>query len=449
MHGLAQRMPLLIDEADGTLDAFPQARRSAMRGVSSKSCKGLYKSILNRARCDQWNAQAGGEPRYFMSAEDLTCQAGLAVQQDLALVALLGLTHCERNGHHYVDGLAARRRPSSRPSPLAHPRPLRRATARRACASATGGSTRRSLNRASPARPDLDWRRRRGLSPDYFQGDTAMAHTTTRHHHARRHRPHGHEPAPDPLDRRDPRAGRRDAVERRPVMPDPILVGRNGDKIEALAQAHGIERWGTDLDAALANPDDTVFFDAGTTQMRADAARQGDQRRQARLLREADRHQPATRRVELARLAQGCRHQARRGAGQAVPARPAQARACCVDAGFFGRMLSVRGEFGYWVFEGDLQPTQRPSWNYRKEDGGGIILDMLCHWRYVLDNLFGEVKCVSCLGATHIPERVDESGKPYQATADDAAYATFELGGRRHRADQHAPGARACGATTS
>ena len=95
-----------------------------------------------------------------------------------------------------------------------------------------------------------------------------------------------------------------------------------------------------------------------------------------------------------------------------------------IDSGYFGRILSVRGEFGYWVFEGDLQPAQRPSWNYRKEDGGGIILDMLCHWRYVVDNLFGAVKSVSCLGATHIPLRSGEDGKPYDATADDAAYAT-------------------------
>ncbi len=99
------------------------------------------------------------------------------------------------------------------------------------------------------------------------------------------------------------------------------------------------------------------------------------------------------------------------------------------DAGFFGRILSVRGEFGYWVFEGDWQAAQRPSWNYCKADGGGIILDMLCHWRYVLDNLFGEVRAVSCLGATHIPERVDEKGNAYRADADDAAYATFELEG--------------------
>src|SRR5204863_2945631 len=100
-----------------------------------------------------------------------------------------------------------------------------------------------------------------------------------------------------------------------------------------------------------------------------------------------------------------------------------------LDAGFFGRIFAVRGEFGYWVFEGDRVPAQRPSWNYRKKDGGGIILDMLCHRRYVLDNLFGEVQAVSCLGATHIPYRCDESGKKYKATADDAAYATFKLAG--------------------
>jgi predicted dehydrogenase len=100
-----------------------------------------------------------------------------------------------------------------------------------------------------------------------------------------------------------------------------------------------------------------------------------------------------------------------------------------IDSGFFGRILSVRGEFGYWVFEGDIISPQRPSWNYRKEDGGGIILDMLCHWRYVLDNLFGGVKAVSCLGATHIPERVDEAGNTYACTADDSAYSTFELEG--------------------
>ena len=99
------------------------------------------------------------------------------------------------------------------------------------------------------------------------------------------------------------------------------------------------------------------------------------------------------------------------------------------DRGFFGRIFSVRGEFGYWVFDGETTQAQRPSWNYRKEDGGGIIMDMLCHWRYVLDDLFGPVRAVSCLGATHIPRRWDEAGRPYDATADDAAYATFQLEG--------------------
>ena len=100
-----------------------------------------------------------------------------------------------------------------------------------------------------------------------------------------------------------------------------------------------------------------------------------------------------------------------------------------IDSGYFGRILSVRGEFGYWVFEGDWRKAQRPSWNYRKADGGGIILDMLCHWRYVMDNLFGSVQSVSCLGARHIPERWDEQGQRYDADADDAAYSTFQLAG--------------------
>ena len=209
------------------------------------------------------------------------------------------------------------------------------------------------------------------------------------------------------------------------VMPDPILIGRNADKIAALAQAHGIERWSTDLDKALANQEDTLFFDAATTQMRpsllAKAIHLGKdiycEKPVATNLKEA---------TDIYKLAQskGIKH----GVVQDKLFLPGLMKHKMLrDAGFFGRMLSVRGEFGYWVFEGDLQPAQRPSWNYRDEDGGGIILDMICHWRYVLDNIFGEVKSVSCLGATHIAERIDESGKKYQATADDAAYATFEL----------------------
>jgi predicted dehydrogenase len=213
------------------------------------------------------------------------------------------------------------------------------------------------------------------------------------------------------------------------VMPDPILIGRNAEKIEALAKANGISRFGTDLDQALANKEDTVFFDAGTTQMRptllAKAIQAGKhvycEKPIATNLNEA---------VEIARLAEksGVKH----GAVQDKLFLPGLRKLDMLrKAGFFGKMLSVRIEFGYWVFEGDLQPIQRPSWNYRKEDGGGIILDMVCHWRYVLDNLFGEVQSVSCLGATHIPTRWDEANKPYECTADDAAYATFELKGHQ------------------
>jgi predicted dehydrogenase len=211
------------------------------------------------------------------------------------------------------------------------------------------------------------------------------------------------------------------------VMPDPILIGRNAEKIEALARAHGIARWSTDLDAALANPEDTVFFDAGTTQMRPRLLAKALRARKhvycekpiATTLGEA---------VEIAKLAEksGLKH----GAVQDKLFLPGLRKLDMLRrAGFFGRMLSLRLEFGYWVFEGDLQPIQRPSWNYRAEDGGGMILDMMCHWRYVLDNLFGQVKSISCLGATHISRRWDEDGKPYQATADDAAYAIAELVG--------------------
>ena len=213
------------------------------------------------------------------------------------------------------------------------------------------------------------------------------------------------------------------------VMPDPVLIGRNAEKIEALARAHGIERFGTNLEAALANPEDSVFFDAGTTQMRptllAQAIRAGKhvycEKPIATNLNEA---------VQVCQLAQasGLKH----GAVQDKLFLPGLRKLDMLRrSGFFGRMLSVRIEFGYWVFEGDLQPIQRPSWNYRAEDGGGIILDMVCHWRYVLDNLFGEVQSVSCLGATHIDTRWDEAGKPYTATADDAAYATFQLKGHQ------------------
>lgn len=211
------------------------------------------------------------------------------------------------------------------------------------------------------------------------------------------------------------------------LMPDPILVGRNEAKLRSIAEANGIERYSTDLEACLANEEDAIYFDSATTQLRA---------ANVRLALEAGKHvyceKPlaATTReaLELARLARerGVKH----GVVQDKLYLPGiQKLKRLVDSGFFGRILSVRGEFGYWVFEGDWQPAQRPSWNYRKEDGGGIIVDMFAHWRYVLDHTFGPVRAVQCLGATHIPERVDEQGRRYAATADDAAYATFELEG--------------------
>ncbi len=211
------------------------------------------------------------------------------------------------------------------------------------------------------------------------------------------------------------------------VMPDPILVGRNAGKLEAIARKHGLSRTTTDLEAALAARDDTLFFDAGSTQMRAGLlARAIDAGKDVYC--EKPVADSLARAVEVARLAE--RKGIRGGVVQDKLYLPGLRKLrTLIDSGFFGRILSVRGEFGYWVFEGTWQAAQRPSWNYRKAEGGGIILDMLCHWRYVLDSLFGEVKAVSCLGATHITERGDERGRPYIADAEDAAYATFELDG--------------------
>jgi predicted dehydrogenase len=209
------------------------------------------------------------------------------------------------------------------------------------------------------------------------------------------------------------------------LLPDPILVGRSEHKLRTLATAHGIERWSTDLERCLTNPEDTVYFDAQTTTQRAAGVKMAIAAGKHIYCEKpiADDLDTA---LDLARRA----HQAgiKNGVVQDKLFLPGMRKLKrLIDSGFFGRILSVRGEFGYWVFEGDWQPGQRPSWNYRKEDGGGIIIDMFCHWRYVLDDLFGGVQAVSCLGATHIPQRYDEQGRAYTATADDAAYGMFEL----------------------
>jgi len=211
------------------------------------------------------------------------------------------------------------------------------------------------------------------------------------------------------------------------IMPDPILVGRRPDALRALAQAHRIERTTIDLDAVLADKSYTVFFDAASTQLRPMILKKAIAAGK-HVYCEKPTATDLAQAMDLYRTAKaaGVKH----GVVQDKLWLPGLLKLkMLIDSGFFGRILSVRGEFGYWVFEGDWQPAQRPSWNYRKEDGGGIILDMLCHFRYVLDNLFGAVKSVSCLGATHIPERWDEAGKKYQATADDAAYTTVQLEG--------------------
>ncbi len=208
---------------------------------------------------------------------------------------------------------------------------------------------------------------------------------------------------------------------------DPILVGRNAERVEEIARRHGVARWTTDLDAALADPDDTVYFDAQLTSVRAAAAHRAIAAGKHLYVEKpiAD-DEPAARELAVAADRAGIKH----GVVHDKLYLPGLLKLRrLVEGGFFGRILSVRGEFGYWVFEGDWQPAQRPSWNYRAEDGGGIATDMFPHWSYVLESLFAPVEAVTARLVTHIDKRWDEDGKPYTATADDAAYALFELSG--------------------
>ncbi len=211
------------------------------------------------------------------------------------------------------------------------------------------------------------------------------------------------------------------------IQPQPLLVGRNPVKLEAISNECGGLPWTTDLDAALADPQYSVYFDSQTTDRRVDAVKRAIA---------AGKHIYCEKPVatsladslELYRLAKakGVKH----GVVQDKLWLPGLLKLKTLrELGFFGEIFAVRGEFGYWVFEGEPVPAQRPSWNYRAEDGGGIIFDMLCHWRYVLDNCFGKVKAVTAKGATHIKRRWDEAGNPYQCTADDSVYATFDLEG--------------------
>lgn len=211
------------------------------------------------------------------------------------------------------------------------------------------------------------------------------------------------------------------------IMPDPILLGRNRAKLEKLSKLSGVEKRTTDLDRALADPENTIYFDAQTTTRRPDAVKRAIAAGK-HIYCEKPTALSAKDAYEL--YLQAEKASVKHGVVQDKLWLPGLVKLKrLIDIGFFGEILSVRGEFGYWVFAGEHIPLQRPSWNYKKDAGGGIIIDMLCHWRYVLDNLFGQVKAVSCLGATHVKKRWDEASRPYQCTADDAAYATFELEG--------------------
>jgi predicted dehydrogenase len=210
-------------------------------------------------------------------------------------------------------------------------------------------------------------------------------------------------------------------------MPDPVLAGRDAVKLEKLSKMSGVEKWTTDLRKVMNDPYYQIYFDAQTTGKRAECVKEAARAGKHVYCEKPIAVDTATA-LELYRVCEkaGVKH----GVVQDKLWLPGLIKLKrLIQNDFFGRILSVRGEFGYWVFEGFTVPSQRPSWNYRKEDGGGIISDMLCHWRYVLDNLFGNVKALTCTGVTHIPERVDEKGLVYNCTAEDAAFATFELEG--------------------
>ena len=211
------------------------------------------------------------------------------------------------------------------------------------------------------------------------------------------------------------------------ILPELVLVGRNENKLKKLSERVNVKKWTTNLEEVLVDDQYQIYFDAQTTGRRAEAIKKAVA---------AGKHvyceKPIATSTEIAlELYRECEKAGvKHGVVQDKLWLPGMLKLKrLIEDDFFGKILSVKGDFGYWVFEGHKIPAQRPSWNYRKEDDGGIIVDMLCHWRYVLDNIFGQVKGVFCLGATHISERIDENGKPYNCTADDAAYSIFELEG--------------------
>ncbi len=211
------------------------------------------------------------------------------------------------------------------------------------------------------------------------------------------------------------------------IMPDPILVGRSAPKLAELARRAGLpeSRVSTDLDAVLADKYNQIYFDSTLTGQRPNGVRKAIA---AGKHIYCEKPTATTSKEALALFKEVSSAGLKNGVVQDKLWLPGLVKLkYLIDTGFFGKILSVRGEFGYWVFTGEYEKLQRPSWNYRKQDDGGIIVDMVCHWQYVIQNLFGDIKSLSCLGATHVPARWDEAGKKYECTADDSAYATFEL----------------------
>lgn len=211
------------------------------------------------------------------------------------------------------------------------------------------------------------------------------------------------------------------------LMPEPILVGRNAERLREIAELHAIERWTTELDEVLSDPSIDIYFDSQVTKAREPALAQAiaagkdiyTEKPTADTLKGA---------IAIAKAASdaGIVH----GVVQDKLFLPGIVKLReLIRSGFFGRILSVRLEFGYWVFDGEHVRAQRPSWNYRAQDGGGIGLDMLPHWRYLMEDLFGSVKSLYACQATHIPFRWDEQGQRYEVTADDSSYALMELAG--------------------
>jgi predicted dehydrogenase len=208
---------------------------------------------------------------------------------------------------------------------------------------------------------------------------------------------------------------------------DIMIIGRNEAKLKELADKHGIEHYTTNLDEALADDRFPIYFDALVTQARVTSIKKAIAAGK-HVYTEKPTAESSADAFELAELAAAAG--IKNGVVHDKLYLPGlQKLKRLIDSGFFGQILSVRGEFGYWVFEGDWQQAQRPSWNYRSEDGGGIIVDMFPHWNYVFENLFGRVESVYARTATHIPTRVGEDGAAYTATADDAAYGIFDIEG--------------------